>query len=76
MRRSTEAGVSRTVYAWAGVERIVQEDGYLLFFVDQCVAYGIPWQAFASQEARMHFVERALAWHEAASSDGNNRFFS
>lgn len=73
---SHEFGVSRTHYTWTGVVCVVRDERYLLVFVDQGAAFGIPWRAFADPAQGEAFAAQAQTWHAAATEKANEQLFS
>lgn len=61
---SAEAGISRAHHEWRGIRRIVRDKGWLLFFIEPCVAYFIPVSAFASEAHAQAFLDLAHDYHQ------------
>lgn len=62
-----EAGRSRYFHHWAGVERIIEDQAFLLFYIDRNIVYFIPIAAFAEAGMDAHaFYTRAMELKAAA----------
>lgn len=62
-----EAGRSRHFHHWAGVERIIEDQAFLLFYIDRNIVYFIPIAAFAEAGMDVHaFYTRAMELKAAA----------
>ncbi|WP_049222826.1 MULTISPECIES: YcxB family protein [Neisseria] len=64
-----EAGRNRHFHHWAGVERIIEDQAFLLFYIDRNIAYFIPIAAFAEAGMDAHaFYTRAMELKAAAEA--------
>lgn len=62
-----EAGRSLHFHHWAGVERIIEDQAFLLFYVDRNAAYFVPLAAFAEAGLDVHtFYTQAQQFKAAA----------
>lgn len=65
---SHEHGKARTHYPWHAIERMAFDKGYILFFIDRCVALFVSEKHFATAQDAKQFHQQAQEWWREANT--------